>query len=93
MCPLCDSQKVFDEFDRDKSGKVSLDEFSKKLKDRKAKDAPRPGEKSTLEQRKASEGLGLTDFSESAFHELDRDGSGEVEFIELLKMMFHNAES
>ena len=49
------SQKVFDEYDKDKSGKVSLDEFTKKLHERKQKAAVRPGEKSSLEQRKAQE--------------------------------------
>ena len=85
------SQKVFDEYDKDKSGKVSLDEFTKKLHERKQKAAVRPGEKSSLEQRKAQEGISISDLSEGAFREMDKDGDGEVEFEELLKLMFRYA--
>lgn len=84
-------KKVFDEYDRDRSGKVSLDEFTKKLADRKNKAMVRPGEKSSLEQRKAQEGVSISDLSEGAFREMDKDGDGEVEFEELLRLMFRFA--
>jgi len=79
---------VFREYDADGSGKVSLEEFSKSLKNKKAANAPRPGEKSTLEQRRAQEGLSILDLSESVFHEMDVDGDGDVTFTELVKLMF-----
>jgi len=84
-------KKVFDEYDKDKSGKVSLDEFTKKLHERKENAKVRPGEKSTLEQRNAQGGVSLSDLSEGAFREMDRDGNGEVEFEELLRLMFRFA--
>lgn len=65
-----------------------MDEFSASLKAKKAAAAPRPGEKSTLAQRKAQEGISIIDLSEGIFTEMDVDGDGEVTFAELLKMMF-----
>jgi Ca2+-binding EF-hand superfamily protein len=85
------TQKVFDEYDKDRSGKVSLDEFTKKLHERKQKAMVRPGEASSLEQRKAQEGISISDLSEGAFREMDKDGDGEVEFVELLRLMFRYA--
>ena len=82
---------VFDEYDKDRSGKVSLEEFTKRLKDKKSSAGPRPGEKSTLQERNATKGIGLEDLSEGAFREMDRDGDGEVEFKELLKLMYRLA--
>lgn len=84
-------KKVFDEYDKDRSGKVSLDEFTKKLHERKQKAMVRPGEASSLEQRKAQEGISISDLSEGAFREMDKDGDGEVEFVELLRLMFRYA--
>jgi hypothetical protein len=55
---------------------------------KKAASAPRPGEKSTLAQRKAQEGVSILDLSEGIFTEMDVDGDGEVTFAELLKLMF-----
>jgi len=84
-------KKVFDEYDKDRSGKITLAEFAAALKLKKAQSAPRPGEKSTLAQRKANEGIGILDLSESVFHEMDSDGDGEVEFGELLKLFYRYA--
>jgi hypothetical protein len=36
------------------------------------------GQRSTLEQRKAQEGTSILDISESVFHEVDKDGDGDV---------------
>jgi len=79
---------VFDEYDKDRSGRISVDEFASFLKAKKAASAPRPGEKSTLAQRKAQEGVSILDLSEGIFTEMDVDGDGEVTFAELLKLMF-----
>jgi len=81
-------KKVFDQYDKDGSGKVTLDEFGQAIKSHQQKNAPRPGEKSTLEQRQAQKGLSILDLSESVFHEMDTDGDGDVTFAELLKLMF-----
>lgn len=61
---------VFDEYDKDRSGRISVDEFSSSLKAKKAASAPRPGEKSTLAQRKAQEGVSIIDLSEGIFTEV-----------------------
>ena len=82
-----DLKKVFDEYDKDRSGKISLAEFTDSLKKKKADSAPRAGQKSTLAQRKAQEGISIFDLSEGVFHELDIDGDGEVTFLEILKLM------
>lgn len=71
-------QAVFNEYDKDGSGKVTMTEFGDALKNKKNKNAPRPGEKSTLAQRQANEGISILDLSESVFHEMDTDGDGEV---------------
>jgi len=83
-----DLKKVFDEYDKDRSGKISLAEFTDSLKKKKADSAPRAGQKSTLAQRKAQEGISIFDLSEGVFHELDIDGDGEVTFLEILKLMY-----
>jgi len=83
--------KIFKEYDKDNSGKISLEEFSAALKKKKDDSAPRPGEKSTLAQRKATEGISILDLSEQVFHEMDSDGDGDVTFAELLKLMFRHA--
>ena len=79
---------VFDEYDVDRSGKVTLDEFTAALKKKKEASKPRPGEKSTLAQRQSQEGVSILDLSEGIFHEMDTDGDGDVSFAELLKLMF-----
>jgi len=84
-------KKVFDDYDKDGSGKVSLEEFASQARKKKDDAAPRPGEKSTLQQRKAQEGVSIVDLSESVFHEMDADGSGEVTFEELVKLMYKYA--
>lgn len=68
-----------------------MDEFTKKLHERKQKAMVRPGEAGTLAQRKAQEGISISDLSEGAFREMDKDGDGEVEFVELLRLMFRFA--
>ena len=86
-----DLKKVFDEYDKDGSGNISLSEFTQSLKEKKAKSQPSAGVKSTLAQRKAAEGISIFDLSEGVFHEMDEDGSGDVTFRELLKLMFKYA--
>lgn len=58
------------------------------MRQKKAANAPRPGERSTLAQRQAQEGTSILDLSEGVFHEMDTDGDGDVTFAELLKLMF-----
>ena len=70
--------KVFREYDKDNSGEITLQEFTQGLRDKKAAKAPRPGEKSTLEERKANEGISIFDLSEGVFHEMDTDNNGNV---------------
>lgn len=82
---------VFDEYDKDRSGKVTLEEFMANLKKKKEEKAPRPGEKSTLAQRQANEGISILDLAEGTFHEMDKDGDGEVTFRELLKLFYRFA--
>ena len=72
---------------------MTLDEFGQAIKSHQQKNAPRPGEKSTLEQRQAQKGLSILDLSESVFHEMDTDGDGDVTFKELLKLMFRCARA
>lgn len=84
-------KKVFDQYDKDKSGKISHYEWSQALQKHKADQAPKPGEKSTLEQRNTSKGLSIFDLGEGVFHEMDTDGDGDVTFPELLKLMFRCA--
>ena len=61
------------------------------MKKKKADAAPRAGEKSTLAQRKAAEGIGIADLGESVFSEMDANGDGHVSFQEMLKLMYHQA--
>ena len=82
---------VFKDYDKDGSGKISLEEFTAHLKKKKEESKPKPGQKSTLEERKASEGISILDLSEGAFHEMDTDGDGSVTFLEILKLVFHKA--
>jgi len=85
---VLDLKKVFDDYDADRSGKVSLDEWTRGLENKKKKNAIPAGQRSTLEQRKAQEGTSILDISESVFHEVDKDGDGDITFRELLKLMF-----
>ena len=71
-------KKVFDEYDKDGSGKVTLEEFTASLKSKKASSAPRPGQKSSLEERNAAKGISIADLGENVFAEMDRDGDGDV---------------
>jgi len=82
---------VFKDYDKDNSGKISLEEFTALLKKKKEESKPKPGQKSTLDERKASEGVSILDLSEGAFHEMDTDGDGGVTFLEILKLVFHKA--
>jgi len=82
---------VFDEYDKDGSGQLDLAEFTKSLKEKKDKAKPRPGQKSTLAERNASQGISIADLSENTFHAMDTDGNGEVTFEELLKLFFKYA--
>jgi len=84
-------KSVFDEYDKDGDGKIELSEFTKALKDKKAANAPRPGQKSTLAERRSAEGISIADLSEQTFHEMDTDGNGEVTFDELCKLFFKYA--
>jgi len=86
-------KKVFDEYDTDKDGHMKLSEFTDELKKKKQRAAPKPGEKSTLQERNASLGISLVDLSEGVFHEMDKDGDGEVTFEELCKLFFRHASS
>ena len=52
-------KQVFDEYDQDKGGTISLQEFTGSLKKKKQANAPRAGEKSTREQRQQSEGVSI----------------------------------
>jgi len=81
-------KKVFDEYDNDGSGSITLSEFTKTLRDKKKSSAPKPGQKSTLADRQAAAGISLADLGEGVFHEMDADGNGDVSFRELLKLMF-----
>ena len=81
-------KKVFDEYDKDGSGAITLSEFTKTLKEKKDKKNPKAGEKSTLADRQAAQGISLADLGEGVFHEMDADGNGDVSFKELLKLMF-----
>jgi len=84
-------KKVFDEYDKDRSGSIDADEFKKELEAKKKANAPRPGQKSTLAQRQSQEGVSLVDLSGSVFDQMDKDGDGSVTFEELIKLMFKNA--
>jgi len=84
-------KKVFDEYDKDGSGRISLAEFTASLKLKREMAAPKPGEKSSLDQRNAAKGISLVDLSEGVFHEMDEDGDGEVGFAELLKLFYRYA--
>jgi len=84
-------KSVFDQYDKDGDGKIELSEFTKALKDKKAANAPRPGQKSTLAERRSAEGISIADLSEQTFHEMDTDGNGEVTFDELCKLFFKYA--
>ena len=90
---VIDLKKVFDQYDRDKSGAITLTEFSTELGRKKEASGPRAGEKSSREQRAAKEGISIFDLAESTFHEMDVDGNGEVSFREMLKLMFKNARA
>ena len=79
-------KNVFDTYDESRDGKVSLKEFTAAL--HKNKKQVGVGVKSTREERRAAEGISLADLGESVFHEMDIDGSGEVTFNELLKLMY-----
>ena len=71
-------KKVFDEYDKDRSGSIDADEFKKELEAKKKANAPRPGQKSTLAQRQSQEGVSLVDLSGSVFDQMDKDGDGSV---------------
>jgi len=86
-------KKVFDEYDTDKDGHMKLSEFTDELKKKKQRAAPKPGEKSTLQERNASLGTSIVDLSEGVFHEMDKDGDGEVTFEELCKLFFKHASA
>ena len=88
---ILELKAVFDEYDHDKSGQISVDEFSKALRKKKEASAPRAGEKSTREQRQAAEGVSIADLSETVFHAMDADNSGEVTFEEMLKLTYKYA--
>ena len=65
-----------DEYDKDNSGHISVEEFQNALRNKKR--GPRPGEKSTLAERQAAQGISILDISESVFTEMDKDGDGQV---------------
>lgn len=77
---ILDLKKVFDDYDKDESGAISQQEWVQVMKERKQKAAPRPGQKSTLEERQQNEGISLMDVAGSAFGEMDVDGDGNVIF-------------
>ncbi|KAL3895419.1 MAG: hypothetical protein SGPRY_013519, partial [Prymnesium sp.] len=93
-------KEVFDSYDESRDGRVSLREFTASLA--KNKKQVSTHQKTTREERRAAEGISLAGggqdlialtrvalyVGESIFHELDVDGSGEVTFAELLKLMY-----
>jgi len=82
-------KNIFDEYDKDNSGHISVEEFQNALRNKKR--GPRPGEKSTLAERQAAQGISILDISESVFTEMDKDGDGQVTFEEMLKITFRLA--
>ena len=84
-------KKSFDEYDKDKSGSISLAEFKLELQNKKNASAGRPGMQTTLAQRQAAAGVSLLDLSDGVFSEMDTNADGDVSFKELLKLMYPNA--
>jgi len=85
-----DLKAIFDGYDTSGDGKVSLGEFTAGLKKQRELNAPKPGQKSTLEQRQATKGISIVDLGDQVFNEMDTDGDGEVTFRELCKLMFRH---
>ncbi|KAL1515888.1 hypothetical protein AB1Y20_002503 [Prymnesium parvum] len=73
---------VFDSYDDSKDGKISLREFTASMAKNK-----KPSSTSSRDGKR-DEGISLADMGESLFREMDVDGSGEVTFSELLKLMY-----
>ena len=59
-------KQVFDEYDKDRGGTISLEEFTGSLKKKKEANAPRAGERSTREQRQQSEGVSIFEMVRAA---------------------------
>lgn len=97
-------KKVFDSYDRDRSGALSREELKEVLNKQK-QDAQRvDGTKKTLEERqlaagfvrgpeKNSRGVFLSDFSDSLFRVCDVNRDGKVEFKELVRLMYSSASA
>ena len=81
-------KQVFDEYDKDGSGKISMQEFRESLRTKHQQAGPQVGKKSSLHERQAVKGISIADLSEGVFHEMDRDGSGDVTFEELVHLMY-----
>jgi len=89
---VMDLKAVFDEYDKDGSGTIVYEEMHGQLKKKADAAAPKPGEKSSLQQRKANVGVSLLDVSQGVFEQMDKDKSGDVTFEEMLTVMFQYAK-
>lgn len=81
-------KQIFDEYDEDGEGSVSITELKKALHKQKEEKARAAVMSNDLATRQAATGVDLSSLIEPLFRELDKNGDGTVEFIELLRVMF-----
>jgi len=97
-------KEVFDEYDADGDGVVTLGELRRALEKRKAEAQRYDGRPKTLKERQAAAGvvvwghdinaakavknIFLVDHVAPIFQTLDLDGSNSIEFVELLRLVF-----
>eukprot|EP00966_Prymnesium_polylepis_P230603 5336289-Prymnesium_polylepis.1 len=81
---------IFDEYDFDGSGTLSRQELTQALRRRKleATSWSAKSKAKTLAQRQAQAGIFLVDFAESLFEVLDSNSDEQVDFAELLRILY-----
>lgn len=81
-------KEVFDEYDGDGFGTISLNEMRQSLIQKKEDKARAALQSKDLAVRQAAAGIDIADVVEPLFRTLDRDGDGEISFPELLAVLF-----
>ena len=80
-------RKVFDEYDKDGEGTINLDEMRETLALKKHEQHARARD-GNMHDRQLVKGVHMSDLVEHFFRELDKDNSGEITFLEMLRAMY-----